>query len=379
MPITQIKKPILYLLSLRNISPFPAQGCVLELEDVFSEVTGALIISPETDHDIVNFRNQALLQNANLFIPAISFEEACQILRKIKSWRNIFGKVFFYIFDAFLSESEKNKKSNFRKRLSRFTSTISKIDHIFIPILGEVNEISMHYNVPVSYIPMGSDVKKFGSSQNNRNIDINAYGRQNTIHVNILSDIYNNKESGRALYYTSHMSIGKLNDIYQHRAFFWKMLSISRIALAYDPIQVNPGKRHFPCSFVGQRWFESLAAGCVVVGYRPVCQEANELLSWEDATIECPKDPVAFVEFIEKLLCDSERLKRARLRNYLNMLLMHDWSYRIENIMKKIGLSLDTEKLIQRQEELTRLSTEARKNLYSIHKLEKINNINDVN
>ena len=69
------------------------------------------------------------------------------------------------------------------------------------------------------------------------------------------------------------------------------------------------------------------------MGFRPKCPEADDLLDWEDATIECPDDPQSFLQFIDSLLADPGRLERARVRNFESMLRAHDWGYRIVEML----------------------------------------------
>ena len=352
-----MSQPTLYLLSLRNLSPYPAQGCILDLEDVFSEISGAKILAPASDLDIAEVLKDVPHQSADLFITAISSGDVIRILKGMNGRGKIFRKIYTYIFDAFLSPDQP-KGRGLLKQFSRTTRAVSQIDHMFITLRPAVEEFGIHYGVPVSYVPMAADVVKFGTAQSKRCIDVNAYGRQNVSHVHALADLYNTKDSGRSLHYTSHVSFTRVNDLYRHRAFFWKVLSMSRIALAYDPSRVNPDRRHFPFAYVAQRWFESLAAGCVVAGYRPVCSDADQLLHWEDATIECPENPGEFVEFIESLLEDADRLNRVRLNNCFHMALSHDWCYRIEDMFKFLGLELDPHALARRREMLARMARE---------------------
>lgn len=336
-PIDSCARPPFFVLSLRKISAFPAQACVIEMEDVFVKVVDATLVEPSTTQELAEFCQRQRNRGAQLFICVIHFGQLMRTLKAMPGWRKSFKGVHAYVMDGFLSPREVEARF-LRRRFSPMFRALRAMDTLFIPVRKDVEAMSRCFGVRVEYVPLAADVAQFGSDRGERGIDVNAYGRQNVEHVNRLADLYNLSSSGRSLHYTSHFSFSKINDFHRHRAFFWKMLSMSRIALAYDPMQVNPEGRFFPGSFVGQRWFESLAAGCVVVGFKPDCAETSELLDWEDATIECPRDTDSFVAFIENLLDKPAYLEEVSRRNYRQMLLKHDWSYRIETIVRILGL-----------------------------------------
>lgn len=347
------RRPV-YVLSLRNLKSIPAQGCVSELEDVFAEVLSAIVFAPTDASEIAGFVQRASFLRADLFVTALTASGVVGALQHAKGWRKAFHRVFAYVFDSWLSPLEL-ARPNWRRRLSRYDRTLAQLDHLFISSMLAAEETARHYATPVSYVPLAVDTKKFGSAQPARAISVNAYGRQHPEHVRALADAYNKVSSARSLYFTSHMAIASVHDLPRHRAFFWKMLSMSSIALAYDPMRVNPDARQWRYSFVGQRWFESLAAGCVVVGFRPSCPAADELLNWQDATLECPEDTSEFMRFIDELLDDPERLDTIRVSNVRHMLAEHDWSHRIELMTAALG---DDPTLAQRKRrsQLRRLS-----------------------
>ncbi len=118
----------------------------------------------------------------------------------------------------------------------------------------------------------------------------------------------------------------------------FKILRRTKIALAFDTMY--PGMRQFPYSFVTLRWFECGGAGCAILGKRPTAPVADELLCWEDATIELPDDAQASVEFIEELWQDKPRLEATHKRNYAENLARHDWRLRIKLALDCLGVPL---------------------------------------
>ena len=322
----------LHVLSLREMFRGPAQCCVVELEDVLAEMTGATVLAPRSVDELASLLAMLPSRQGDLFVAAISLAQFSGTVKNVAGWRRPFRQVFVYVFDAWLNASTRPARG-WRGRVSRYARAIGGVDQLFVPAASAVAPFEEACGVPVAYLPMAADVKRFGSMQAHRPITVNAYGRQHPGHVAALSAAFNEGRSERVLHHTDHLQIGEVTSRRQHRAFFWKMLSLSRIALAYDPMRVDPGGRHFPVSFVAQRWFESLAAGCVVLGFRPGCAEADQLLDWPDATIEVPEDSGQLMAFVEALLEDTPRLEAARARNYLNMLRAHDWSHRITDML----------------------------------------------
>ena len=108
---------------------------------------------------------------------------------------------------------------------------------------------------------------------------------------------------------------------------FWKMAQSSLIALAYDPKITSP--QRVPMSIVGQRWFESLAAGCVVAGARPATDEADELLDWPEATIELAEAPEEALAQLYALCAEPRKLATIRERNVEHVRARHDWRHRL--------------------------------------------------
>lgn len=339
-----------YILSLRKKFFEPAQCCLIEFEDVLVECCQGTLIEPEYSDSkfglqkiwekffhvtkIALDKPTSTSNKQVLIIVALTVVD-CQFLNYMpQNWRKRFDIVVAYIFDAAipkLNYIEKYKIAN-----SRLGKSVKLLDYFFIPMTGSIQELTETFKVPVVALPMAADVSKFGSNNHNRWIDVMGYGRQFAPHSQILEDTYNKLESKRIYYHTNHLSIQKINNFYEHRRMFWKLLNNSHIALAYD-VLTTPSER-FIFSFVSQRWFECLAAGCMIIGRRPVCPEMNDLFNWEDATIEVPEDANSLIPFVEDLLNDKERLQSVCNRNYLNALGRHDWRYRIADMLNHLGL-----------------------------------------
>jgi Glycosyl transferases group 1 len=355
--------PEYYILSQRKMRSDPAMGCLVEFEDVLLDCCDGRLVTPIlhkpnplTDNRYLKWLSQPIqveipkrrTSDTQVLILTGMDIGICNALTAIPEWRSRFDVVCAYIFDAFISHSKG----------SRFAKLVGSMDHIFIPMSGNLQQYKQIFGISATMIPMACDVLKFGSDNLDRHIDLIGYGRQNGDHSRIFAKAFNHPKSQRMYYHTDHMHIGKLHDFYEHRAFFWKILKQSRIALAYDVVATSPER--FPFSIVTQRWFECLTAGCLIIGQRPQCPEVDQLLFWEDATIDVPDDIAELLPFTENLLNDKERLETAYRRNYAHALAHHDWRYRIADMLNQLDLpypeslqrALEDLQLVNRQSHL---------------------------
>jgi hypothetical protein len=289
--------------------------CVVEFEDVIISSVNAKMI----------YSGSEIKTPGILFIAAISIYEMDKALRSINTAK--FSTIYAYLFDAFAAD---DNKPQWRKNISTHYRTIKKITRLFVPFRRSVDDFANLYQIPVSYIPLGVDAINHGGYDEHKIIDVNGYGRQYGPLEKILSQRFNDRDSGRIFHHTNHKHVAFIHDFYEHRRLFWQQLRKSKIALAFDPLFT--GEKRFRFSFVGQRWFESAAAGCVIVGKRPNCPEMDELFDWPDATIELPDNTNEMTDFIKYMLNNYD-LESIGHRNYEECLSRHDWRLRIGDIL----------------------------------------------
>ncbi len=320
-----------YVLSMRDVNNSPANCCAIEFEDVIVKSLDANLINSKDAHHLNNLRNNDSSANY-LILAVITIHDVLHLLQSVNQYLSSFDGIYAYVFDAIINPYDLNKPI-WKKVISKNNRAIKKLTHLFVPFKSSVNAFAEAYSIPVSYVPMASDVLEYGGYSQYKFIDINGYGRQNITYSNLISKAFNCRESKRIYHHTDHMHIGGINDIYAHRRFFWQVLRGSKIALAFDSMYANNNNR-FNFSFVGQRWFESTAAGCVVLGKRPTCPEMNEIFDWDNSTIEVPESPADFLPFIEALLENETALTNIGIDNYIHALEKNDWRYRLLQILE---------------------------------------------
>lgn len=345
------------ILSYRGIESNVSHDPVFELEDILVKTCNAQMLVPRLQGAVRWAEQQPTLikkisgklirqtigfyqlseplarssNECNVLIMIALNGSALEMLSSIPRWRQQFDIVAAYVFDSWLFEC--------------YPKYASELDHVFVPMPEIIEPLRAFLQVPVSLLPFASDVLTHGSGEADRPIDLMSYGRIPDAFEQAFSDRFNKPDS-KHIYYRSTPRQGQrfpqqlspTDRETQHEMQLYNLLRRSKLSIAFDTLY--PGMRQFPFSFVTLRWFQSGAAGCGIVGKRPTTPLADELLDWQDATIELPDDPEASVDFIERLLSNPSRLLPIYQRNYLESLTRHDWRYRIEQMLTTLGVDL---------------------------------------
>ena len=330
------------IVSARQPALPPSQTCASECEDVLSAMLSAPII-PVLQGDRADGTREGY---DRLIYVALNYWQLSRMLEASAPLRRRSGSAQAYVFDSFHSYLERwvdrvpPPLRRPARRLRHELRNVGALDRIFIPTEALVEAQQAFLEVPVTYLPIGVDAVAFGSERVDRSIDVNGYGRQPPALTRHLSDVMNIHDGPHRFHHTDHVQIGLVTDPVRHRRQFWRTLADSRVALAYAPEAYDPAKR-FDCSFVGQRWYESLAAGCVIMGQAPSSEDAARLFDWPDALIELPGEPADAWRAIRDLLDDPARIARLSRRNYRKALARHDWRHRFAAMADLLGIERD--------------------------------------
>lgn len=319
------------IVSARSTLSAPSQLCAYEFEHVLSVMLSAPIIPVMTDTASATDTSAGF---DRLIYVAMSYWQLSRMIERSAALRRRSGTCQAYVFDAFhryLRRWVDQFPTPLRpaaRRIRHELRTLNALSHVFVPTAPLLNEQEEFLNVTHVYLPIGVDAVRFGSARADRTIDINAYGRQPRALTDLLSDRLNIHDGNRRFHHTDHIAQITLSDPERHRALFWRTLTDSRIALAYNPEATGDAGR-FDCPFVGQRWYESIAAGCAVMGRKPITAEVDRLFDWPEALIELPDDPEAAMADILTLADDKPRLTAISKRNHQAALNRHDWRHRV--------------------------------------------------
>lgn len=303
--------------------------CVVEMEDVLLSEYDARLLDPTA-----NLPDGDLSNSAAIFT-AISFKSIDLYLDFFISLRMRGVYVIIYIFDSWdVADFFYNRNRKIKSRLVRKFRISEFCDVLAVPFIQSIEEFYLEDRKHIRHIPLGVDASLVDGMRSNRPLTVFAYGRQPEHIIDFFSREFNKSGTPYFMYHTDHMHIGEIRNFYSHRRSFWKIAEMSSVAFAYDPKETH-GHR-FPYSIVGQRWFESLAAGCAVLGSRPDTPESETLLDWKEATIELPESKNEALGFTIDLVNDARRLEGIRTKNVSNIRGKHDWRVRFKEFFKGI-------------------------------------------
>ena len=254
-----------------------------------------------------------------------------ELLSSIPKWRERFDVVIAYICDSWAPEI--------------YSKNVYHLDHLFVAVPENIDELKQSFGIPVSLIPFAADVLVQGSCQLKRSIDLTSFGRIPSQYDTVFSNKFNQPGSEQIYYKSTPRTAEEFPKLpYQMRRdepdtlLLFHILRHSKLTLAFDTLY--PGMRQFPYSFITLRWFYGTATGGAIVGKRPTTPLMDELMNWEDATIELPDDPQKSFEFINELLQDEVRLNSIYKRNYVESLARHDWRHRIQSMLEAVKIPL---------------------------------------
>ena len=201
--------------------------------------------------------------------------------------------------------------------------TVTAHDDVAYPV--------QRYGIGVHQLYQGADALRWAPrEERGREIDLIAYGRTPPSYHAALARRFHSDASPH-LYL--HSPLGNLAGpgVHLERGMLFKLLHRTRISLAFHLLVEPQGSR--PRSMmVTSRWLESLLAGCLVAGHRPVSRMADEMLDWPGATFELPQEPEAAADVLEEMLAREDTLAPQRWRNIERILSQHDWRHRIDRL-----------------------------------------------
>lgn len=313
-----------------------ADACVYDAEDAAVAALDADLLTHDTDPETLAPAYDLVIVFALSFSRLDALRD--RFIGDIRARSK--GPLIGYVFGgyaALVKPSSNPIKRAFGRTRKRFLA----FDRIYTGIATDVPAITDHIGVRTVYVPMAANVLKVDArpygDRADRPIAINAFGRQKMEIVHALSPVVNTPESRDLLYVTNFIQAAPAADLWRYRAMFWQILRQSRLALCFDQFYANGGDAKL--SYVGPRWFETLAAGGVVVGRAPPTPDTPVLLDWDDAAIELPDDPEAARDAVLALLADDGRIARASRAALVQMAAKHDWTHRVADMLADLGLA----------------------------------------
>jgi hypothetical protein len=195
---------------------------------------------------------------------------------------------------------------------------------------------------PCYNVPWGIDALSFcPKPQPARHINVFSIGRRPPeIHQALMamSDQDN-------LFYYVHDTVADftVTDPREHRRQVINQIKRSQYFITY-PARFNQPQVTLGIDEMGNRFFEGAAAGAVMIGMPPKCNNFRACFDWPDAVIPIEGN---VAELIGQLTRQRRRLAHVRRKNVVNSLERHDWVYRWNDILNVLDIPPSPE-MIQR-------------------------------
>nr|WP_156818268.1 glycosyltransferase [Mastigocladopsis repens] len=363
------QKPRILVVSMRGFHSQAFRSAEYEFEDAVFTFDYADILAPVLASGAVSTLNKKLANYAaratgkgqllsSGCIPTIVDREydllffICQhfwdiaCINSIKAWREKCRKAVLWIDEIWAKEIGDHKT-----RLC--FELVKDFDYIFTTQSSSINAITNLVQRPCYSLPYGVDTIKFCPYPQapQRSIDIYSIGRRSPIVHKALLEMAERKNF---LYLFDSLKGLQMTDYKEHRTLYSNLIKRSRYYIAnkakFDAIHQTGGQEE-----LGSRFFEGAAGGAVMIGTPPVCEAYTTYFNWSDAVIEIPYDATNLADIITALDAQPERLNRIRKDNVINSLLRHDWVYRWEQILEKLGLE-STPEMLSRKAHLRNLA-----------------------
>ena len=245
------------------------------------------------------------------------------MVNAIADCRKKFGKIYGFITDSYF-------QSGFVKETALF-------DAITVTAHEDVDYPESRFGISVSQLYQGADCLTWAPRERmTREIDVIGFGRTPPSYQACFSRRFHAPGSP---YLYLHSPLGNLSgpSVHLERGMLFKLLQRTRISLAFH-LYVEPQGGRPRSMMVTSRWLESLLAGCIVAGRRPLSRMADDMLFWPEATLELSEDPPTAADELVTLLSGNTTLEQQRRSNIFHMLGHHDWRYRIEALCQQWDL-----------------------------------------
>jgi hypothetical protein len=204
-------------------------------------------------------------------------------------------------------------------------------------------------NPDVIYLPPGVDTLGFApaTEPSLRPIDVTNLGKIADATHRSLVDYA--KQSEGFYFFDTEKGVREARSPSEHRFRYANILKRSRYFLCHYAklaFEESGGQLEF-----GLRYFEGLAAGCVVLGSRESRPDFDRFLGWEDSVIEMPFECPNASDVLRSLDRDTDRLREISARNVRRSLQRNDHVHRWKTVVDKLGLP-EAYYMTQRQEEV---------------------------
>ncbi len=363
--------------SLRNIQNFVYNACLYEFEDIIGDIDDADVVAPPSYNLLSRIVNKTIVSKTQRYKP-LSLMSVNPYGQSIDLWYEY--DIYFVVLDFPWYVASINLLKNWRRRcrfavcyiievwntdiqkLSNFMAFFDEFDLICVGTYHVLDAVKSLANCPCMFLAPGVDTLKFypDLEADARSIDVCSLGRRSSVTHDALLAIAE-KESFFYYHELTSGSVLRINDHQAHRTLVANLLKNSRYFIT-NHAKVNLPELIADDHEIGYRFFEGAAAGAVLIGDAPKGEHFERHFDWSDAVIPIKYDEHNIADILKELDAQPGYLKRVRAKNTINSLRKHDWVYRWEQVLEKLGLP-SNQALNARKNRLQSLATTLESNI----------------
>ena len=356
------------VVSVRGFRFQVANCSIYEFEDLLGDIEQAELYAPTSEFDgarkiyrlakyfsrsdrfadlIAPFPHQLTLDHEyDLLFAVLDNPWQMHLLQSIKGWQDRCRHKACFIVEMWQPDL-----SNWRLLEEPFQN----FDHIFLGVNHCKQQLAQLVKRPCTYIPLGVDTLRFCPYPlpARRAIDVCNIGRR---YPQIHDPLFKFSQTENFFYYYDTLKNQKLEieNYLEHRCLLAKLLQCSRYTINYRA-KFNAPDETGGAEEIGARFFESAAAGTVMLGKPPKGDNFPKCFDWKDAIIEVDPNRENIIDAIAYLDAEPERLAQISRNNIANSLLKNDWVYRWRDILAVFNLE-PTPAMLERETYLKKLS-----------------------
>lgn len=346
------------LLSMRRLDDLVAFCLPYELEDVLREVTGAdrvdaggraaLELSRRVYKlAILGTRSRRLAQavaprpstvpldrDYGLFFAVFNHAHELYALATVPDWKARCRKAACFVSEIWVQELP-----------GYLLDLLAEFDHVFLGVQHPVADVARITGRPCSYLPLAADVLRFAPWPDApaRSIDVCNIGRRSATTHAALLELARRR---RIFYYYDTVAASgadrkqrtfRVDDPAEHRLLLASLLQRSRYSIA-NRARTNEPEVTRGRDEISGRFYEGAAAGAVMLGERPRCDEFARQFDWPDAVVPLPFDSPDVGDVLAALDRDPGRTDRIRRDGVRSAARRHDWVHRIGTVFETLAL-----------------------------------------
>lgn len=358
-------EPRILIFSQRNLKQIQPFRCAhFEFEDVISGVDAVDMLAPPLDPSTKRhaFARQLAYHAPFALNPGVNrpriekhydlFLAICadpiDLLRvqALGPWREKCTKAVCLIDELWITLMHSNRQ---------YLRMLEKFDAVALYYSQSIEPLNQRIGPKAFYLPPAVDTVRFCPFPEfaPRAIDVYSIGRRSAVGHRELLKMADNDG---LFYMYDTTSADRMFDQAEHRALYANMLKRSRYFLVNPALVDRPDIRGSQVE-LGYRYFDGVAAGAILVGERPRNDVFEGLFDWSDSLLDLPYTSPDIADVIRTMDEQPEKQETLRRTNMQQALLRHDWVYRWEAILQRVGMS-PLPRLSERRELLRSIADE---------------------